>query len=287
MSSSILFLGTGGDAIVVGKQLRASGGILLYVNSQLLLLDPGPGALVRLKEQGINVGALDGILVSHGHLNHSHDVPAVLSAMTYGGLDRKGVIIGEESFLGRQKSRRKALADVPMIEKSPLDVGEDNFFSMAEKVLVASEGKKEDVGGVSISATPCVHSCPAVGFLITAEDATIGYTGDTEYFEGMDKHYRNADILIINCKNPSGIREHFSLNADDAVLLVQKVRPSLAVLTHFGIKMLELDPFKIAADIQKATKVQTLVAFDNMSVTPENYLVPKNQKSLDAYLKPS
>ncbi|MDP7476371.1 MAG: hypothetical protein QF655_01925, partial [Candidatus Woesearchaeota archaeon] len=57
IASSIIFLGTGGDSYVVGKQLRASGGIILQINDDQYHIDPGPGALVMAKETGINLRA--------------------------------------------------------------------------------------------------------------------------------------------------------------------------------------------------------------------------------------
>ena len=45
MQSKILFLGTGGDATVVGKQKRMSGGIILKIEGYQFHLDPGPGSL--------------------------------------------------------------------------------------------------------------------------------------------------------------------------------------------------------------------------------------------------
>ncbi len=47
MQDQIIFLGTGGDPVVVGKQIRSSGGIVLKLDGLQFHLDPGPGALVK------------------------------------------------------------------------------------------------------------------------------------------------------------------------------------------------------------------------------------------------
>ncbi|MDP6600597.1 MAG: MBL fold metallo-hydrolase, partial [Candidatus Woesearchaeota archaeon] len=87
IASSIIFLGTGGDSYVVGKQLRASGGIILQINDDQYHIDPGPGALVMAKETGVNLRANTALFVTHNHLNHCNDINAVIDAMTYGGFD--------------------------------------------------------------------------------------------------------------------------------------------------------------------------------------------------------
>ena len=52
---SIIFLGTGGDEFVVGKQLRGSGGIVVQVEGYQFHIDPGPGALIKARQAGINL----------------------------------------------------------------------------------------------------------------------------------------------------------------------------------------------------------------------------------------
>ena len=93
--SKIIFLGTGGDKSVIGRQIRASGGIIIQNNNLQFHLDPGPGALVKAKEFGINPRATTALLVSHNHLGHCNDVNAVIDAMTLSGLDKRGVLIAK------------------------------------------------------------------------------------------------------------------------------------------------------------------------------------------------
>ena len=91
--SSIIFLGTsGGNA--VSKQIQSAGGIILQVEDLQFHLDPGPGALSKAKEYGINLNRNTAVLVSHNHVNHCSELNPVIDAMTYCGLDqdRKSVV---------------------------------------------------------------------------------------------------------------------------------------------------------------------------------------------------
>ncbi len=70
------FLGTGGARFVVSQQLRASGGIWLSFQGTQLLIDPGPGALVKClsSQPKLDPFKLDGIVLTHRHLDHVADV---------------------------------------------------------------------------------------------------------------------------------------------------------------------------------------------------------------------
>ena len=90
----IKFLGTAGARFVLTKQLRASGGIWFSVGKTNLYIDPGPGALVRClnSKPKLEPSALDGILLTHKHLDHSGDVNVMIEAMTEGGFKKGGVL---------------------------------------------------------------------------------------------------------------------------------------------------------------------------------------------------
>ena len=97
----IKFLGTAGARIVVAKQVRSSGGVWLSIGGTNLLLDPGPGSLVRCwsSKPKLDPTTLDAIILSHKHLDHSGDVNAMIEAMTDGGFKKKGTVLAPEDAI--------------------------------------------------------------------------------------------------------------------------------------------------------------------------------------------
>src|SRR3989304_8168443 len=97
----IKFVGTAGARFVVARQLRSSGGLWLSLQGVNLYLDPGPGALVRCwsSKPKLDPTKLDGILLSHKHLDHSGDINALIEAMTEGGYRRRGVLFAPQDAL--------------------------------------------------------------------------------------------------------------------------------------------------------------------------------------------
>ena len=58
-SNSITFLGTGGGRFVILSQRRYSGGLWLDFDGTQILLDPGPGALIRALQFHKDVSKLE------------------------------------------------------------------------------------------------------------------------------------------------------------------------------------------------------------------------------------
>ncbi len=268
--SKILFLGTGAQSIVVGKQIRASGGIIIQSGESQLHIDPGPGALVRAREYGVNLRENTALLVSHNHLGHCNDVNAVIDAMTYSGLDRQGVLIGNETLINGAED---ILPYLTKFHKNCL-----------EKVMVLKEGQRVGIYDVEIKAMPSVHSEPnTIGFRILTPDFNLVYTSDTDYSNKLIDAYKDCDILILNVVNPTQFKTTGNLCTEDAIKIIEKVKPRLSIITHFGIKMVEADPINEAREIQKQTKEQVIAAKDGLSINPATYAAKSQQKSLKLY----
>ena len=70
---------------------------------------------------------------------------------------------------------------------------------------------------------------------------------------------------------------------DDVVKFVNEIKPKLAVMNHFGIKMIQEDPINEARVVNKETKVQTIAATDGMVINPISYSANLRTKTLNLY----
>ncbi|MEM4263291.1 MAG: MBL fold metallo-hydrolase [Candidatus Woesearchaeota archaeon] len=268
MDSKILFLGTGGEITVIGKQIRGSGGIIVKTDECQFHIDPGPGALVRAAMHGINIREHTAILISHEHTAHCAGINSVISAMTLNGLDKHGVLIASESF----------------IKNNQLTEFHKNCI---EKIIIANPGKKIGVENIEIHALKTIHndqSC--VGFKIFTPKFILTYTSDTKYDKDIIEQYKKSDILILNIPFPFKTKEPKTLSSDDAVKIINKTTPKLAIINHFGSKMLSASPIYEAREIQKLTKVQVIAAEDGMVIEPTAYSADLKQKTLNLFSKP-
>ena len=262
---SIVFLGSGGARIVVAKQVRASGGIWLNLAGTRLLLDPGPGSLVRItsSRHGLDPSKLDAILLSHRHLDHAADANVMVEAMTSGGTEIRGRLY------------------------APLDAleGEDPVVlrylrSFLSELVTLKEGGEYRVGDVRFTCPARHrHRGEVYGFRFTAPGLTLSYVADTAYFPELAEHYR-ADVMILNVvrEKPSGL-DH--LHAPEAAEIIAAARPRLAVLTHFGMTMIQARPWLVAEAMSEKTGVKVVAASDGrmIDLSPYRAEEPPNPKA--------
>lgn len=272
ITSNIIFLGTGGDSYVVGKQIRASGGIILQIDDDQYHIDPGPGSLVMAKEVGINLRANTALFVTHNHINHCNDINAVIDAMTYGGFDKKGVLVANNTVINGSMHYE------PFLHKY--------YRDCLERFIVLEEGKKVGINEVEIKALKAKHSEPnAVGFKFITPDYTLTYSGDTAYSVETLAEYEGSNVLILNVPYLKKEESKNNLCKEDAINIIKKVNPRLAIITHFGINFLKADPLYEIREIQKQTNTQVIAAKDGMVINPISYDVEQDQKTLYKYAK--
>jgi ribonuclease BN (tRNA processing enzyme) len=253
--NTIKFLGTAGARFVVIKQLRASGGIWLTLDDTNIIIDPGPGSLVRCasSKPKLNPLDLDGIILTHRHIDHSNDVNILIEAMTNGGFKKKGVVFAPKD----------AIEDDPVILKY--------IRNHVEKIKILKEKQNYEIGNIRFS-TPVRHShgVETYGLNIYGKNNSISIITDTKYFKGLESYYK-GEVLIINVvlfeEKPE--IDHLSLLDAQKILSINK--PKLGILTHFGMTMIKSKPWEIAENLTKKLGVKVIAARDGMELNLGEY----------------
>jgi len=253
--NKLKFLGTAGARFVVTKQLRKSGGIWLTLDNTNILIDPGPGSLNRClsSKPKLNPLDLDGIILTHRHLDHSNDINIMIEAMTNGGFKKKGIIYAPED----------ALSGDPVILKY--------IRTYVEKIEILKENGSYKIGKISFS-TPIkhIHDVETYGLNINGKNCSISIITDTKYFNGIESHY-NGDIFIINSVLIEGkdYINHLSINDVENIISIKK--PKLTILTHFGMSVIKAKPWEITEKLSKKLGINIIAANDGMEIDLDNY----------------
>ncbi len=254
--SFVKFVGTAGARFVVIKQLRSSGGMWLSVGKTNLYIDPGPGALVRClsSKPKLEPSSLDGILLTHKHLDHSGDVNIMIEAMTDGGFKKRGILFAP----------RDALEDDPVVFKYVKE--------FLEKVIILEEDSEYQLGEIRFStARRHQHRVETYGINFDTSPYSLSLITDTKFFPELTNIYK-GDILILHVVRYKPINDepidHLSL--DDAKTIIKKVKPKMAILTHFGMTMIMAKPWVLAEALEKELGCKVIAASDGMKLDLED-----------------
>jgi phosphoribosyl 1,2-cyclic phosphodiesterase len=256
------------DAFATITQKRMTGGFRIdNIDGKNIHIDPGPGALVRTYQFGLNPLNLNGILVSHCHTDHYTDAEVLIEAMTKGMTRKKGFLIGSRSVIKGYEKWGPCIS---------------NYHLSKPQVNVLEAGQHKKIGELHVTATRTKHGDPkAVGFKFQLDDFTISYTSDTGYIKDLYREYKDSDVLIVSVIRPGNDRLHGHMCADDFGKLVSEVSPKLAIMTHLGMKLIMNNPEQEAVSIQKKTGIKTIAARDGMKINLDNFK-PK-QQTLDEF----
>jgi len=254
----IKFLGTAGARMVVAKQVRSSGGTWLCIGGVNLLLDPGPGALVRCwsSRHKLDPTTLDAIILSHKHLDHSGDVNAMIEAMTEGGFKRKGTVLAPED----------AINSDPVVFKY--------LRNYVDKIEVLKEESNYSIGAIKFSTSKRhVHPVETYGLTFHLPKGKLSFITDTKYFPELSNMYK-SDIIVINTVllKPRNDLKIDHLSIDDTQILINDLRPKTAILTHFGMSVLKAKPWEVADRLSRETGVKVIAARDGMQLNLEELL---------------
>ncbi len=253
--SFIKFLGTAGARFVVMKQLRASGGVWLSVGKTSLYIDPGPGALVRClsSKPRLEPSTLDGILLTHKHLDHSGDVNVMIEAMTDGGGKKKGVLFAP----------RDAIEEDPVVLKY--------VMGYVEKIEVLKEYSKYQIGDIQFSTSQKhQHQVETYGLNFKTSPRTISFITDTKFFPELTNLYRGEIVVIHVVRlNPIGDDPINHLSIEDVKNILKRIKPRLTILTHFGMTMIKAKPWVVAAELERELGLKVIAASDGMKIDLE------------------
>ncbi len=238
----------------MAKQLRFSAGAFLSLKNQKIIIDPGPGTLLRcaVSKPKIEVETLDAIILTHIHIDHTNDVNILIDAMTRGGLKKRGVLFAPKECLHGNHA-----------------VVLNYLRNYLQKIVVLKENQYYSLGDLSFSTSLKLdHNVETYGIKFDLDNQKISFIIDTRYFHDLIDNYKQSDILIINVVITSPRNDidipHLSLN--DAKNIISQIKPKKAILTHFGMTMLKAKPWEIAQKMTDEIGIEVIAASDGMKV---------------------
>lgn len=208
---AVQVLGSGGPE---STDRRASSGYLLWQDGKpRVLIDLGPGSAWRLEQTGARLEDLDAILLTHLHVDHSGDLPALVKAAFFTERDRDLPVYGPTG----NKLMPATTAFVRSLFAKPNGafrylagyVNGDEAWRLRPHDVPATGNTVQRVlrtPAFTVSAIPVPHGAlPAVAWRIDIAGVAAVFSGDTSGDgPALPTLAGNADVFVAHHAIPEG-----------------------------------------------------------------------------------
>lgn len=157
----------------------ACSGYLIEHGGYRLLVDPGYATLPRLLELA-PVGAVDAILISHGHPDHVADLNPLLRARS----------------MGDEPTPSLPIHALPGALRAVLALDRPGMLDAAYEIREFSAGDAMTIGPFQVETRLLPHSLPNAGTRMSADGRSITYTGDAGPTDDLVDLASGTDLLL-------------------------------------------------------------------------------------------
>jgi ribonuclease BN (tRNA processing enzyme) len=219
-----------GGSAAGGNDGAGGSGYLVETDQAAIVLDLGPGTLPELRTH-TNYRTLDGIVISHLHVDHVLDLAALRYALSFNPIkpNRKiplSMPPGGEAFL-RDLGRA-------------LDIDGDGttFFSTVFDVAEYDPTQSVTIADATISFAPTVHYLPCWAMRVSASpsDRDLFYSADTGPAADLSDLASGCAVAVVEATFIDPTNEPFDkrghLTATEAAELAERAGAKTLVLTH-------------------------------------------------------
>lgn len=248
-----------GSGSTVPNAKRSSSGYWLETTGGTLLLDCSASIGSRMAANNLDWPNLDGIWISHFHLDHCGGLAPLLAGTKHSS---------------EMKERKKPLRIFgPAGLKGLIDrLNDVNNYRLLEQpfpvemIEIEEQETFEILPGVEAVALKTPHTDESHAIHIQdTDETTLVYSADTGFSEVIGGLANRVDLFILECTfvRNKPIQTHLELA--EAIFLIRKAQPKRAMLTHFYP---EWDDIDFEAEVAKFEPICDVVeAKDGLQLT--------------------
>lgn len=248
---AVQVLGSGGPKADDARGGSAYG--VWHQGKMVALVDVGPGTTLRMGQLGMGIDGLEALLISHFHVDHSGDLPALLKSAYFGARTKPLPVIGPEGrdrFIGLNDwlealfgAKRGAYAYLSGFlgskDYAPFVLQPTPVAMLAADALAAPAKRvwgSED-GAIVVKAVSVPHGpVPALAFLLEVDGLRIVFGGDQRLGDAaFEEIARGVDLLVLHHaigENTGGPAAKLHASPSVLAAAVAHAQPGRLVLSH-------------------------------------------------------
>ncbi len=255
-------LGSGGSE---SGDKRASSGYIIWINGKSkILIDFGGGASLRFEEAGARIRDLEVILLTHLHVDHTADLPALLKSSFFTrasgnlhlyGPDKNAFMPSTKSFVNRLfadgKGAWQYLGD-HLDGRAGLQLKAHNISKNLKAKVIYKKGD------ISIKAVSVHHGpIPAIAYRVDIGKKSVTFSGDMNGdYHTLGKLAKYTNILVAHNAIPKGSKSvAIQLHMTPYTIgeIAKKANVKMLVLSHRMLRTLGKEK-EIKSEIRKSYK---------------------------------
>jgi ribonuclease BN (tRNA processing enzyme) len=213
-----------GSGTCVPSGSRNSAGYWVEYGTRRVRLDCGSGTVHAMARYGLPWESLTHQVITHFHIDHVGELPALLFAFKYGRATPRNVpleIVGPAGL--------PALVD-GFVELYKMKLLEQEFPVEFRELAPGDSLDLGEGGALRTAKTP--HTPESLAVRVEAEGLSVCYTGDTAPSDDLVDLFRGTDVLVAECSFVEDNRGTKHLVADEVAAMAREAGVGHLVATH-------------------------------------------------------
>lgn len=246
-----------GSGTCVPTGYRGPSSYAVCRGERALLIDMGAGCLEKLARCGISYRNIDGVILSHYHVDHTSELPLLLFANNYS----PGYARATSLRIVGPAGLNTFLRDLERLYR---------WVKPLNYEIIPIEGRTPSatfLGDVKLRSCPAAHGDGrALSVRLDAGAVSITFSGDTGYSADLVALARDTDLLIIECSYPAGRESEAEghLTPKTAARIAAECMAKKVILTHLYPEAFHSDP---KSQFLEQAQADVTVAHDFLRIT--------------------